>query len=142
MSQPNRGLPHYLFICVHNAGRSQMAAAICDRLAGGRARASSAGTQPAPHINPTVVEALAEIGIDISTRQPQLLSDDLAAGAQRVIAMGCSIEEACPSIRTDENWDLLDPAGRSLAEVRAIRDEIYQRVQGLLEQAATPSGKT
>ena len=142
MSQPNRGLPHYLFICVHNAGRSQMAAAICDRLAGGRVRASSAGTQPAPRINPTVVEALGEVGIDISTRQPQLLTDDLAADAHRIIAMGCSIEEACPSIRADEDWDLPDPAGRPLTEVRAIRDRIYQRVQVLLDRAAIPSIKT
>ena len=130
MSDP----PEVLFVCVHNAGRSQMAAALLERHAAGRVRVRSAGSEPADRLNPAVLQAMAEIGIDISAESPKLLRDEVIREAHVVITMGCG--DACPvfpGIRY-EDWDLADPSGRPLEEVRVIRDEIDGRVQSLLEE--------
>lgn len=124
-----------IFACVHNAGRSQMAAAWFDALADGtRARALSAGTQPGSRVHPEVLEAMREVGIDLSARVPQKLTDDLARGAELLITMGCG--EACPvvpGLRRDD-WPLEDPKGKSVARVREIRDQVRARVVALLHQ--------
>ncbi len=123
-----------VFACVHNAGRSQMAAAFFNRLADpGRARAVSAGTQPAAHVHPEVVDVMREIGIDLASARPQRLTDELAQGAALLITMGCG--EACPFVpglrRLD--WNLRDPKGQPIATVRAIRDDIAARVRALVD---------
>ena len=125
---------HVLFVCVHNAGRSQMAAGFLQRLAEGHIEVISAGSEPADRINPVAVEAMAEKGIDISTRQPRLLEDAAVAQADVVITMGCG--DACPFYpgKRYEDWDLEDPAGKPLAEVRRIRDEIELRVLALVAE--------
>ncbi len=122
-----------IFACVHNAGRSQMAAAFFTQLADPeQARALSAGTQPADHVHPEVVAVMREVGIDLGRACPTRLTDELAAGAQLLITMGCG--ESCPVVpglrRAD--WELRDPKGQSLEQVRAIRDEIRSRVERLL----------
>jgi arsenate reductase len=125
-------LPEVLFICVHNAGRSQMAAALLERHAAGRVRVRSAGSEPADRLNPAVVQAMAESGIDISAERPKLLQEEVVRQADAVITMGCG--DACPvfpGIRY-EDWELADPSGKRLEEVRVIRDEIDRRVQALL----------
>lgn len=125
-----------LFVCVHNSGRSQMAEAFFNRLAGGRARALSAGTKPADKVNPMVVEAMREAGIDISGNKPKALTMDMLEKADRVITMGCGAEAACPaSFVETEDWQLEDPAGKRLPEVRKIRDEIKDRVTKLFTKA-------
>jgi arsenate reductase (thioredoxin) len=124
-----------LFACVHNAGRSQMAAAWFNALADpAKARAVSAGTQPGERVHPQVVEAMQEVGIDLSAAVPRKLTDDLARRAQLLITMGCGDE--CPFVpgARVEDWPLLDPKGRPLAEVREIREEIRRRVSKLIEQ--------
>lgn len=124
-----------VFACIHNAGRSQMAAAFFRDLADpARARAISAGTQPGPRVHPEVVEVMREVGIDLSNAQPTLLTDDLASGAEMLITMGCG--EACPHVPglRREDWPLEDPKGRSPADVRRIRDEIRERVRTLVER--------
>jgi arsenate reductase (thioredoxin) len=126
-------LPEVLFVCVHNAGRSQMAAALLEQHAAGRVRVRSAGSEPADRLNPAVVKAMAEIGVDISAERPKLLRDEVVRDVDVVITMGCG--DACPvfpGIRY-EDWELTDPAGKSLEEVRAIREEIDRRVLSLLE---------
>lgn len=122
-----------IFACVHNAGRSQMAAAFFDALADRtRAEAVSAGTQPAAHVHPEVVAAMEEAGIDLSRARPRLLTDELARSATLLVTMGCG--EACPLVPGLErlDWPLEDPKGRGAAEVRAIRDEVKRRVAGLV----------
>jgi protein-tyrosine-phosphatase len=124
--------PEVLFVCVHNAGRSQMAAALLHRHAAGRLRVRSAGSAPAEEVNPAVVEAMAELGIDISGHVPaKLLTEDVEA-SEVVITMGCG--DACPIYpgKRYEDWDVPDPAGKTLEEVRAIRDQIHLRVRDLL----------
>jgi arsenate reductase (thioredoxin) len=126
-------LPEVLFVCVHNAGRSQMAAALLEQHAAGRVRVRSAGSEPADRLNPAVVKAMAEIGVDISAERPKLLRDEVVRDVDVVITMGCG--DACPvfpGIRY-EDWELTNPAGKSLEEVRAIREEIDRRVLSLLE---------
>ncbi len=123
--------PAYFFVCVHNAGRSQMAAAWVGALTEGRTEAASAGTEPAQQVNPVVREAMAEVGVELKAT-PRMLTDDRAEGTGQVISMGCSIEQACPGLRADEDWGLDDPAGASLVEVRRIRDEIRSPVEALL----------
>ena len=122
-----------IFACVHNAGRSQMAAALFNALADpARARAVSAGTAPGPAVHPEVVTVMREVGIDLSAARPTRLTDELAAGAQLLVTMGCG--EACPHVpglRRDD-WPLPDPKGQPLARVRAIRDEIHGRVERLV----------
>jgi arsenate reductase (thioredoxin) len=126
--------PEVLFVCVHNAGRSQMAAALLERHADGRVRITSAGSTPADEVNPSVVQAMAEVGIDISAEKPKGLTDDAVREADVVITMGCG--DACPVFPGKRylDWELPDPAGRSVDEVRPIRDEIDRRVRGLLEE--------
>lgn len=124
-----------IFACVHNAGRSQMAAALFNRLADpGRAWAVSAGTAPGPRVHPEVVTVMAEIGIDLAGATPTLLTDDLARGATMLVTMGCG--EACPHVPglVRRDWPLPDPKGRPLPEVRAIRDEIAARVEALVAE--------
>ena len=123
-----------LFACVHNAGRSQMAAGFFNALAdSAKARAISAGTRPADRVNPVVVEAMREQGIDVSAGRPQLLTPALARDAQWLITMGCGDE--CPVVpgAKRDDWPLDDPAGQQLEHVRPIRDEIRSRVEGLLK---------
>jgi arsenate reductase (thioredoxin) len=123
-----------IFACVHNAGRSQMAAALYNKIAGGGA--ISAGTQPADRVHPEVVEVMREEGIDLAATQPQLLTADLAAQADLLITMGCG--DACPVIPGlhRDDWPLPDPKGKPIEEVRHIRDEIRARVQALVTATA------
>jgi arsenate reductase (thioredoxin) len=126
--------PEVLFVCVHNAGRSQMAAALLQGRAEGRVQVRSAGSEPADKLNPAVVEAMAEIGIDISREVPKLLGDEAVRSADVVVTMGCG--DACPIYpgKRYEDWELEDPSGRGLDEVRGIRDEIARRVDALLSE--------
>jgi arsenate reductase len=128
-----------LFVCTHNAGRSQMAAALLDHHAAGRVRVTSAGSQPASQLNPAVVQAMAEIGIDISPEFPKPLTADKVRAADVVITMGCG--DACPVYPGKRylDWDLPDPAGLILDQVRPIRDEIERRVRALLDRLDTES---
>jgi arsenate reductase len=121
-------------VCVHNAGRSQMAAALLDHYAQGRVHVTSAGSTPAAEINPAVVGAMAELEIDISKELPKGLEDEVVRDADVVITMGCG--DACPVYpgKLYLDWDLPDPAGRSVEEIRPIRDEIDRRVQTLLDE--------
>ena len=134
MSATAKDTPEVLFVCVHNAGRSQMAAALLDRHAQGRVRVRSAGSTPADEINPAVVTAMDEIGLDLSKEFLRALTTDAVQAADVVITMGCS--DACPIFPGKRylDWELSDPSGRSVAEVRAIRDEIDARVRGLLAE--------
>lgn len=124
---------HVIFACVHNAGRSQMAAALFEQLADPhRARATSAGTAPGERVHPEVVEAMREVGVDLAAARPQKLTEELAATAHWLITMGCG--DACPVVpgaRRDD-WPLPDPKGRPLEEVRRIRDDIAERVRALV----------
>jgi len=124
-------MTNVLFVCLHNAGRSQMSQALFERAAGGRHAARSAGTEPAEHVHAVVVEAMRELGTDLSDRTPQLLTDELAQWADVVVTMGCG--DACPYIPGKRyiDWELPDPAGRPIDEVRAIRDDIATRVAAL-----------
>ncbi|MDF1603515.1 arsenate reductase ArsC [Nocardioides sp. YIM 152315] len=129
--------PEVLFVCVHNQGRSQMAAALLNHHAAGRVHVRSAGSAPADSVNPAVVEVMAEVGLDISQEFPKkLLTEDVAA-SDVVITMGCG--DACPIFpgKRYEDWALTDPSGKGPDAVRAIRDEIDQRVQKLLEKLLT-----
>ena len=124
-----------LFVCKHNSGRSQMARALLTRLSGGSVAADSAGIAPAPTVNPMVVDAMGEVGIDVSGRAPKSLTRDVVDLEDRVIAMGCSLDEARPAAGVDtEDWDLPDPAGRPIEEIRRIRDTIERRVIELLAE--------
>ena len=123
-----------LFVCLHNAGRSQMSQALFELAAAGRHHAASAGTRPADRVHPEVVEAMRELGIDMVGRRPRALSPDLAEGADVVVTMGCGDE--CPYLPGKRylDWDLPDPAGRPLDEVRATRDHIARRVEALVAE--------
>ncbi len=124
--------PSVLFVCVHNAGRSQMAAAFLRALGGGAVEVRSAGSAPKDTINPVAVEAMAERGIDIRAEQPKVLTDEAVQASDAVITMGCG--DACPVYpgKRYEDWELDDPAGQGIEAVRPIRDEIERRVRGLL----------
>jgi arsenate reductase (thioredoxin) len=126
-------IPEVLFVCVHNAGRSQMAAALLERMEKGRARVISAGSEPADQLNPAVVEAMKEIGIDISAERPKRLEDGMVRESDVVITMGCG--DACPIYpgKRYEDWDLEDPADKNLETVRRIRDQIRHRVEALVK---------
>jgi arsenate reductase len=128
-------LKTFIFACVHNAGRSQMSAAFFNQLADpSSARAISAGTQPASHVHPVVVEAMQEVGIDLSHAKPQKLTAELARDAEMLVTMGCGDEcPYVPGLRRDD-WPLADPKGQSLDDVRRTRDEIRSRVVSLLDQ--------
>ena len=123
-----------LFVCLHNAGRSQMSAALFEREADGRHHALSAGTTPTDHVHPEVVEVMRELGLDLADRTPRLLTSELAERADIVVTMGCGDE--CPYIpgRRYIDWDLPDPKGLPLDDVRAIRDEIASRVRTLVQE--------
>jgi arsenate reductase len=127
----NERRPEVLFVCVHNAGRSQMAAALLDELGRGRIRVSSAGSAPADELNPRVVEAMGEAGLDISREFPKPLTDDGVKAADVVVTMGCG--DACPFYpgKRYEDWELDDPAELDLDGVRRVRDEIRTRVERL-----------
>jgi protein-tyrosine-phosphatase len=127
-------VPEVLFVCVHNAGRSQMAAALLDHHAAGRVRVRSAGSTPADEINPAVLRAMDEVGLDLSKEFPKPLTTEAVEASDVVVTMGCG--DACPVFPGKRylDWELSDPAGRSLEEVRAIRDEIDRRVQELLSE--------
>ena len=126
--------PSVLFVCVHNAGRSQMAAGFLTHLAGDAVEVRSAGTAPADEVNPAVVEAMHEVGVDLSAETPKVLTADAVRTSDVVITMGCGDE--CPFFpgRTYLDWELADPAGQGVDAVRPIRDEVRRRVEGLLEQ--------
>ena len=131
-------IPEVLFVCIHNAGRSQMAAALLDHQAAGRVRVTSAGSEPADQLNPAVVQAMAEIGLDISHEYPRPLTTDKVQNADVVITMGCG--DACPIYPGKRylDWDLPDPAGLDIGAVRPIRDEIQRRVLALLRELDLP----
>lgn len=124
--------PTVLFVCVHNAGRSQMAAGYLSALAGDRVQVLSAGSEPADRLNPIAVQAMAEEGIDIAANTPAILTTEAVKESDVVITMGCG--DTCPIFpgKRYEDWDLTDPAGRPIEEVRPIRDEIRRRVEALL----------
>lgn len=126
--------PTVLFVCVHNAGRSQMAAGLLTHLAEGRVEVRSAGSEPADQLNPAVIEAMAEVSIDITAEQPKLLTTDAVQAADVVITMGCG--DTCPIFpgKRYEDWQLDDPAGQGIETVRPIRDEIERRVRDLITQ--------
>lgn len=130
--------PEILFVCIHNAGRSQMAAALTDALSGGRVRVRSAGSDPADRINPAVAAAMSELGLDLSKEFPKPLTDEAVEAAGVVITMGCG--DACPIYPGKRYlvWEVDDPAGQSLDRVRAIRDDIRVRVEALLWELRVP----
>jgi arsenate reductase len=128
--------PEVLFVCVHNAGRSQMAAGLLERYARGRVRVRSAGSAPANEINPAVVAAMTEVGVDLSREHPKPLADEAVQGADVVVTMGCG--DACPIYPGKRylDWELPDPAGKSLQEIRPIRDRIDGLVRALVDELA------
>jgi arsenate reductase len=129
-------MKRYLFVCVHNAGRSVMAEAFTNALSDGQAEGISAGTIPQDSPHPEVVLAMKEVGIDVSEHAGRMLDDALVSSADRVFTMGCAVDDAaCPAILYTqvEDWALLDPKGKPIEEVRAIRDEIRARVEQLLQ---------
>ncbi len=134
----DEAVPQVLFICVHNAGRSQMAAALLDRHAGGRVHVRSAGSTPAEEIHAGVREAMAEVGVDLSQELPKAWTDEVVEAADVVVTMGCG--DACPVYPGKRylDWDLPDPAGKPVEEVRRIRDQIDERVRGLLVELTPP----
>jgi arsenate reductase len=131
---PGDAVPEVLFVCVHNAGRSQMAAALLDHHANGRVRVRSAGSAPGDRLNPAVVAAMGEVGIDLSKEFPKPLTDESVRAADAVITMGCG--DACPIYpgKRYEDWELQDPAGQPVEVVRRIRDDIDARVRRLLAE--------
>ena len=136
ISTKNKGNPKkVLFVCTHNRGRSQMAEAIFNRYAPSHIRAISAGSQPAERLNQTVVNAMKEIDINISSQRPKLLTVEMLDSADIVITMGCGAEKACPAafVQT-EGWQLEDPEGKSMRTVREIRDHIEVKVKHLIKQ--------
>jgi protein-tyrosine-phosphatase len=143
MSSPGAAMstrPEVLFVCVHNAGRSQMAAALLDHYAAGRVVVRSAGSEPADAINPAVGEVMAELGLDLSREVPKPLTTDAVRGSDVVITMGCG--DACPFFPGKRylDWELEDPAGKDPDTVRRIRDEIAGRVRGLLAELVPGTG--
>jgi arsenate reductase (thioredoxin) len=130
--------PQVLFLCVHNAGRSQMAAALLAQRGADRVVVHSAGSAPGEALNPAVVAAMAEVGLDISAEKPKKLTDDMAHEADVIVTMGCG--DACPVYPGKRylDWELADPAGKQLEEVRTIRDDIATRVDGLVEELLGP----
>jgi arsenate reductase len=133
--------PSVLFVCVHNAGRSQMAAAFLSHLSGGAVEARSAGSTPADQVNPAAVQAMAEVGIDIAAAKPKILTDKAVRESDVVITMGCG--DTCPFYpgKRYEDWVLDDPAGKDVAAVRPIRDDIRRRVEALLDDLV-PAGQS
>ncbi|MGI5258812.1 arsenate reductase ArsC [Streptomyces angustmyceticus] len=133
---PDPALPSVLFVCVHNAGRSQMAAAFLTHLAGDRVQVRSAGSAPADTVNPAVVAAMAEAGIDLSAETPKVLTTEAVQASDVVITMGCG--DTCPVFPGKRylDWQLPDPAGQGVEAVRPLRDDIEQRIRELIEELA------
>ena len=133
--------PSVLFVCVHNAGRSQMAAAFLSHLSAGAVEVHSAGSAPVDQVNPAAVQAMAEVGIDISAEKPKVLTDQAVRESDVVITMGCG--DTCPFYpgKRYEDWVLDDPAGKDVAAVRPIRDELRRRIEALLEDLV-PAGQS
>ena len=131
--------PSVLFVCVHNAGRSQMAAGWLRHLAGDQVEVRSAGSEPADRINPVAVRAMQEVGIDITANTPRLLDYETAEASDVLITIGCG--DVCPSFPGKRylDWELDDPAGKSVEDVRPVRDEIERRVRGLLDDLGVPA---
>ena len=124
-----------MFVCVHNAGRSQMAEAFFNALTPEGLQAISAGTQPTAQVNPVVIAAMEEVGINMTGHTPKLATPELVAASERIITMGCGVQESCPlylGMKIDEDWGLNDPAGQGIEAVRPIRDAIRQHVINLL----------
>ena len=134
--------PSVLFVCVHNAGRSQMAAGFLTALAHGQVEVRSAGSMPADQVNPVAVQAMAEVGVDIADQQPKILTTDAVQASDVVITMGCG--DACPIFpgKRYEDWKLDDPAGQGIESVRPIRDDIRVRVQTLLTELLPTGSQT
>jgi arsenate reductase (thioredoxin) len=131
-----------LFVCVHNSGRSQMAEAFFNHYASGKATAISAGIQPASHVDRTVVEAMKELGIDISSNRSKLLTPEMMEGVDRAITMGCGVEGVCPATFVPgEDWHLEDPEGKPIEKVREIRDEIEAKVKTLIQEILGKRGE-
>jgi arsenate reductase (thioredoxin) len=130
--------PSVLFVCVHNAGRSQMAAGWLRHLGGDAVEVRSAGSLPGERVNPAAVEAMAEVGIDISDQQPKVLTTDAVEASDVVITMGCG--DACPVFPGKRylDWELEDPVGKGVESVRPIRDELERRIRGLLDELQVP----
>jgi protein-tyrosine-phosphatase len=139
VAKPAR-LPEVLFVCVHNAGRSQMAAILTDSMSGGRVHVRSAGSTPASEINPVVVEAMREVGLDLAREFPKPLTDEVVQAADVVVTMGCG--DACPLYPGKRylDWEVDDPAGQPIAAVRRIRDDIRSRVAALLRELGVEPG--
>jgi arsenate reductase len=137
----NDGRPVVLFLCVHNAGRSQMALGFFEHLAGDRAIAWSGGSEPGVEVNPAAVAAMAERGIDISSEYPKPWTDEVVRAADVVVTMGCG--DSCPIFpgKRYEDWVLDDPAGKDVAQVRPVRDEIERRVRQLLDELDVPAAR-
>ena len=124
-----------LFVCVHNAGRSQMAEAFFNEMAEGKAKGFSAGTRIVEKVNPLVVEAMLEAGLDISKNKPKMLTIEMLDNADKVITMGCGVDGVCPaSFVPTEDWKLEDPEGKMIEQVRQIRDEVKLRVEGVMKE--------
>ena len=134
-------VPEVLFVCVHNSGRSQMAAGLLDKLAEGRVHVRSAGSDPTDRLNPNAIAAMEEVGVDISQEFPKPLTDEVVRAADAVITMGCG--DACPIYpgKRYEDWDLEDPAGKDLETVRRIRDEIRERIEALIASLTEEAGE-
>jgi arsenate reductase (thioredoxin) len=130
--------PSVLFVCVHNAGRSQMAAGFLSALSGGAVEVRSAGSMPAEQVNPVAVQAMAEVGVDITAERPKVLTTEAVQASDVVVTMGCG--DACPIFpgKRYEDWQLDDPAGQGIDAVRPIRDEIRGRILGLLDELGVP----
>jgi arsenate reductase (thioredoxin) len=135
-------VPEVLFVCTHNAGRSQMAAGLLNKHAHGRVHIRSAGSDPADRINPSVIEAMSELEIDMAEEFPKPLTDEVVRAADVVVTMGCG--DACPIYpgKRYMDWELDDPAGKTVEEVRPIRDDLDHRVQALLDELLEPGNKT
>ena len=124
-----------LFVCVHNASRSQMAEAFFNHYAGSKARAFSAGTQPATQVDPNVIRTMKEVGLDLGAQRPKALAPQMVDEADKVVTMGCGVEAICPATWVPtEDWQLEDPEGKPIEKVREIRDEIKTRVKKLIEE--------
>ncbi len=138
-SKIRKDVPEVLFVCVHNAGRSQMAAGLLNKLANGRVHVRTAGSDPAEEINPAAIEAMREVGVDLSQEFPKPLTDEFVRAADAVVTMGCG--DACPLYpgKRYEDWELEDPEGNDIETVRRIRDDIERRVRTLLEEVAPQS---
>ena len=130
-------VPTVLFVCVHNAGRSQIAEALFNAYAGGKATASSAGTEPVGALNLTVIASMREAGYDIASAHPKMLTEEMIEASDHVITMGCMEDPSCPAVLAEDDWGIDDPAGAPMPKVREIRDEIARRVRKLLREMGT-----